>query len=44
MEEMGFHLGRYDDGPLRWHVGVGGTLGSIAGMVAGGCFALRHVT
>ena len=37
---MGFHLGRHDDGPWRWHIGVGGTLGSIAGMVAGGCLAL----
>ena len=37
---MDFHRGRHDDGPWRWHIGFGGTLGSIAGMVAGGCLAL----
>ena len=37
---MGSHPGHHDDGPWRWHRGLGGTLGSIAGMVVGGCLAL----
>ena len=37
---MGLDLGRHGDGPWRWHIGVGGTLGSIVGMFVGGCLAL----
>lgn len=37
---MNVHPDRHDDHPWRWHVGVAGALGSIAGIVVGGCLAL----